>query len=213
MSSTPPTNERAIGALSLGDLLEHIASKTPSPGGGAVASVIGALSAALAGMVIGYSRDKKSLAEHRPVLEQEAGRLSHARSMLLRLAHEDAEAYTWVSELQRLPSDDVRASDLPRAIDLAIEAPLASLGLCAEIAHSLEQLVGRSNRMLRSDLAIAAVLAGAAARACLWNVRVNLELLSDASKRTRLHDQAQTLLNTTLARAERVEEACESEAS
>ena len=46
------------------ELLDTIASKTPAPGGGYVAAAVGALGAALAGMVLAYSADKQSLATH-----------------------------------------------------------------------------------------------------------------------------------------------------
>ena len=48
--------------LTLDQFLDSVAAKTPAPGGGAVASAVGALSAALAGMVVSYSTGKKNLA-------------------------------------------------------------------------------------------------------------------------------------------------------
>lgn len=163
-----------------GALLDAIASKSPTPGGGAVASAVGALAAALAGMVIAYSRGRKSLAEHEPELAGAADRLHAARELALGLAREDAEAYGAVSELQKLPATDPRrVRELPGAVEAAIQAPRATMAACLDLLRLFEGLAPIANRNLRSDLAIAGVLAEAAARACRWNVLVNLPLLSD----------------------------------
>ena len=63
--------------LSLADYLGALAAKSPTPGGGAVASTTGATAAALAGMVVAYSLGKKNLAPHQPLLEDAAHRLGH----------------------------------------------------------------------------------------------------------------------------------------
>src|SRR5262249_43764940 len=75
---------------SLNDFLASIAFKTPTPGGGAVASTVAALAAALAQMVVAYSAGKKSLAQHEPTLQSSLKTLERARQILLQLADEDA---------------------------------------------------------------------------------------------------------------------------
>ena len=97
-----------LEGLTLGALLDGVCAKSPTPGGGAVASVVGALSAALAGMVVNYSVGKKNLAAHEPELRAALSRLEHARAMLIQLAREDAESFGAMNELSRLPVDDPR---------------------------------------------------------------------------------------------------------
>jgi len=82
-----------IDDYSLEELLEAIAARTPAPGGGAVASCIGALGAALASMVVAYSIRHRKLADHQEELQVAARRLMSARTLLLSLADEDAAAY------------------------------------------------------------------------------------------------------------------------
>jgi formiminotetrahydrofolate cyclodeaminase len=170
-----------LGAQPFSDLLRSLASKTPTPGGGAAASAVGALAAALAEMVVAYSVGKKSLAEHGPTLEAARHTLENARALLLRLADEDAAAYGAVNELGRLPeSDPRRQRELPAATRASVQIPAAVIAASTDLLRLMERLAPITNRHLRSDLAIAAVLAEAAARASRWNVLVNAPLLGAA---------------------------------
>lgn len=180
--------------LTFGGFLDAIGAKTPTPGGGAVASGVGALAAALAEMVVNYSAGKKNLAPHEPALQASLALLRRTRGLLLRLADEDAQAYGAVNELSRLPENDPRRSALGEAQAAAVQAPLSALAACADLLRHLDALPGITNRHLRSDLAIAAVLAEAGARSCWWNVAINAPSLSDAPSRERLMNEASGML-------------------
>ncbi|MEO1129424.1 MAG: cyclodeaminase/cyclohydrolase family protein [Planctomycetota bacterium] len=193
----------------LGVLLDELEAKTPSPGGGAVASVVGALATSLGNMVLAYSTSSRKLAEHRPVLEDASAKLSRARDILLRLADEDAAAYAHLNATQRLPADDPRrAEELPAAALAATQAPLSVLATCSDLLRLLESLVPITNRYLASDLAIAAVLADAAACGAHWNVRVNLPLLEELGLQAGIAAEADALRAEAGPRRVRIEEGC-----
>jgi formiminotetrahydrofolate cyclodeaminase len=200
-------------ATPFADLLDAVASKAPAPGGGFVASAVGALGAALGRMVLAYSHGKKSLAAHEEHNTGADRRLAHTRDLLLRLAAEDASAYELVNELQRLPEDDERRkADLPGAAIAATQIPLAAAAACTDLLRICESLVPTTNRWLRSDLAIASVLAEAAARACRWNVAINLPMLDDLGVaqpvRERLLPDLDASLVDARQRLVRIEDAC-----
>lgn len=197
-----------LATRTFGDFLDRLASKTPTPGGGAVASAVGALGAALGDMVLAYSIGKKNLAEHEPALRAAATRLGRARVVLLELAAEDEEAYGLVNELSRLPADDPRRSGLPEATLAAARVPLACMAACVGVLGVLDPLPGITNRYLASDLAIAAVLADAATRAAAWNVRVNLPGIEDESVRSAIAAECEALRGRAAEIAVRVEAAC-----
>jgi methenyltetrahydrofolate cyclohydrolase len=193
------------------DLLGQIASKTPTPGGGAVASSTGALAAALAQMVVAYSLGKKSLAAHQKDLETADRSLRIARHLLMQLAEEDAQAYGLVNELSRLPEhDERRAAELPGAVHASIQVPLSVIAACDDLLRLCERLTSITNRQLHSDLAIAAVLAEAAARASRWNVAVNAGMLKDSAAGERALADADQALADAAARREAIEAACRS---
>jgi methenyltetrahydrofolate cyclohydrolase len=196
-------------AQSVDQFLSELAAKQPTPGGGAVAGVCGALAAALAQMVVSYSLGKKSLAPHQPMLEEAAKRLERARAMLLALADEDAQAYGLVNELSRLPDGDPRkAQELGPAQAASVQVPLA-VGACAvDLLRLFVTLCGTSNPQLRSDLAIAAVLAEATARAARWNVLINAPSLADPHFKASSLAQAQGFAESACTLGASVERAC-----
>jgi formiminotetrahydrofolate cyclodeaminase len=194
--------------MTVQEFLEATAAKTPTPGGGAVASAVAALGSALAQMVVNYSIGKKNLASFEPHLRGSVMRLTRAREILLGLAQEDAEAYGLVNELSRLPEGDARRQrELPEAQRAAVQVPMSVIAASVDLLRHFEDLAKMTNRHLRSDLAIAAVLADAAARASRWNVLVNIPSLDEAARL-----DASRLMNGMLSESaklvERVENAC-----
>lgn len=197
-----------LGALTLSTFLDQLGAKTPAPGGGAVACSVGAIAASLARMVVAYSLGKKNLAEHQPSLQQADASLQAFASVFLRLADEDAAAYSWVSELQKLPAGDARRErEMATAQAAALGAPRAALGASCDLLRLVERLAPITNRFLRSDLAIAGVLAESAARSAWWNVLVNLEFLSEA-ERAQVRGECEAMLRDAEERRRRVEAAC-----
>ena len=175
-----------IGDQRIDAFLDALASKSPTPGGGAVAGLVGAVATALGEMVLAYSVGRASLAEHDELHERAGRTLTTLRARALELSAADARAYGALNALWRLPEDDpIRQRDFPDAVRAAIAAPRAAVECCVEVLDCLTSLRGATNRMLDSDFVIAADLAHAAARAAAWNVRVNVPSLEDEDERTR----------------------------
>jgi len=193
---------------SVSDLLAALAAKVPSPGGGTAAALIAAVGAALAEMVVHYSRAKKKLSQHEVMYHDLLQLLAVNRAAALVLAEEDAHAYARLSELQKLDeADPRRTAEWSGAVERAMAVPQRILDLSLDLLNVCEQLIGQSNEMLRSDLAIAAVAAEAAAASAGWNVRANLPLCEPA-----LRDSMSNSLNSRLHDAarlrKRIEDAC-----
>lgn len=197
-----------FSAMSLDEFLKQTSAKAPTPGGGAVASVAGALSAALAQMVVSYSLGKKNLAEHEGRLKEAAAILERARGLLMELAQEDAAAYGTVNELQKLPEGDPRRAGLPAANLASVQVPLAVMAACVDLLRLFVSLAPVTNRHLRSDLGIAAVLAEATVRAGRWNVEVNLAFLEDEAEKARAVKTVGGLLPEAARLAAEAERAC-----
>ena len=181
--------------VTFGALLDQVASKTPTPGGGAVAGIVGAVAAALGSMVVSYSVGKKSLLAHEPLLLEAAQTLSRLRDRCMRLGDEDAAAYERLNTLQRLaPDDPERAMKYAAAVDEAIGVPLSLARVCHQALQTLAGLAGRSNPHLKSDLAIAGLLALAGAEAARWNVVINLREIADEARRSEIRAEADRIV-------------------
>ncbi|MHC5002951.1 MAG: cyclodeaminase/cyclohydrolase family protein [Planctomycetota bacterium] len=198
-----------LETLTLADALAAVADRRPAPGGGAVASITAALGTALARMVLAYSIGRPAYAAHIALHEEATRQLESLSRKALDLAAEDAEVSERMIALWKLPADDpLRMAEWDAAVQDAIAAPHQVLDTCREILEVCESLVGATNRLLRSDLAIAAVLAEAAARAAAWNVHVNLPQLDDEERTSRIAHQVETLVADTRARCGRIEAGC-----
>jgi formiminotetrahydrofolate cyclodeaminase len=198
-----------LDGMSIRELLDAVGAKTPTPGGGAVASITAALGAALAGMVVAYSTGRKKLAEHAALHAEASETLADVGRRALDLARADAEAYARLNALWKLDeADERRRREFPAAVRDAIDAPARVLRLARDLLDLLGRLDGRTNAMLESDRAIAAILADAAARAAAWNVRINLPLVDDAAEAERIERETADHLAATRAACEAVESAC-----
>lgn len=179
-----------IEQQTIAEFLDSVAAKQPTPGGGAVASVVTALAAALGAMVVNYSLGKKKLAQHDALHRRALAELDELRREALALAEADAVAYGRLNELMKLDaSDSRRQREWDAAVDEAIAAPQVVMQCCARMLQLLQELAGATSAPLASDLAIAAVLAEAGARAAAWNVRINLSLMNDAERSMQLESE------------------------
>lgn len=194
---------------SVREFLEAVAAKQPTPGGGAVASVVAALGAALGRMVVNYSIGKKSLAAHDAPHQDALKSLTHLGERAMRLAEDDAIAYGRLNALWKLDkADPKRVAEFGEAVEQAIAAPHAVLHVCKEMLRLLQTLCGTTNAMLASDLAIAAILAEAGARAAAWNVRINLPSLEDETMRDEFTRTVEQSLGDAASVTREIEAAC-----
>jgi formiminotetrahydrofolate cyclodeaminase len=205
-----PSSTTPIADLTLRDFIRRTGDKEPVPGGGSVAAVTGATAAALARMVVSYSRGKKSLAEHDDLHASLDATLTRAAALFFSLADEDTAAYAEFRRLQRLPPDDPdRTASLPPTAAATATVPLAIAGAAAEVLRALEPLPGRANPWLASDLAIAADLARTAASAAHRNVAVNIPTLKEMDLDEGFLEEADKCLADARAAADRIIDACD----
>lgn len=199
-----PLHDQTLEAL-----LEAIGARTPSPGGGAVASITGALGAALGRMAIAYSINRRCTDEQRRDLQGVVDHLVALGRQMLDLAERDARAYAELDRLQRLaPDDPQRLMAWDATVRSAIDAPMQVLEASCGLAGLLCDMAERCSRSLLSDLAIAALLADAAARSGAWNVRVNLPLLTSPRDRQRFEERLDERLLEAAAASYRAEATC-----
>jgi len=198
-----------IGSQSVNEFLASLAAKQPTPGGGAVAGVLVALSSSLGNMVLGYSLGKETLKEHASLHDDCSKVLVAASREAIELAHSDASAYEALNAMFSTQDDDAeRQENWDRVVLEAISVPIRTMELCQRVLVTLQTLIGKSNRMLASDLAIAAILADAAARSADWNVQINLSQLGDDEKRAACSKEANGLLLKCKGLAESIETSC-----
>ncbi len=186
--------------LPLGRFVDMVASREPTPGGGASAAVAVALAAALTAMAARFSAD------HLADAETIADRAEELRNRVMPLAQADAAAYGRVLDAYRTPRDDEkRRRRIREALSEAADVPLSIAEVGVEVAGKAARLVEEGNPNLRGDAVTAAALAKAGVRAAATLVEINVSTGGADDDRLSRVDQ----LLATMAAAQEVVEGAE----
>ena len=202
------------GGESLGAFVAAVAAPTAAPGGGSVAAHAGALAAALTQMVAGLTVGKKKYAAVESEMKDIALRASALVTELSSLGPRDAAAYTAVMNAYKLPGDApdaaaARQAAVDQALLGAAEVPLETARACLKVLDLAVAAAERGNTNAVSDAGVAALLAEAACRGAVYNVRINVGALDDKSKGARLIEECGRLLQDASQRARNVTESVE----
>ncbi|MHB8654412.1 MAG: glutamate formimidoyltransferase [Terriglobia bacterium] len=164
--------------------VEAVAADTPTPGGGSVSALAGALAAALGEMVCGITLRKKTLAAHHPSVREIQARLTGLRNRLMEAVDRDAESYEAVLAAMKLPkateAEQIRRVEaIESASKKAAEVPLETAQLAAEVSRLVDSLHPISAPQAASDLGVALAMAKASRRGAIENIRANLPSIHD----------------------------------
>ncbi|CNG23863.1 Glutamate formiminotransferase [Mycobacterium tuberculosis] len=159
-----------IPRLPLDEFIERLATRTPTPGGGAVLAVSTAMAASLVQMVIGYTEPEHLETVFPPSRLRGLERLG---VQALRLAQQDAAAYAEYVRASRDTSPEASARRR-RARAAIVAIPLAVCETAATVACAAADLASTGNPHLAGDSVIAAHQAAAAAAGAAHLVAANL---------------------------------------
>lgn len=177
--------ESPITEKTIGSFLDILASDTPTPGGGSVAALTGAMAAGLISMVCSIMLKKKKLPEEDAhEFRTVYNRAEELRNELQRLAQQDVVIFERLSAAYKLPrTTEADASARQAAIQKitreAAEIPLAMAHYASAIFPLCTAIVNRCSRLLVSDVGVGAVLARSTVQTALLNVEINLTSLED----------------------------------
>ena len=157
---TTHSTHTTFGARTMSELLDAVASRQPTPGGGAIAALTVAMAASLGEMVLRYRIDRTDAAAHDSLHGEALESLGGLRSRALALADTDARAFERLSALWKLATDDQRRqAEWTDAVAGAIDAPQRVMAAGLAVLELLDRVSSTVGTSLRSDLAIAALLA------------------------------------------------------
>jgi formiminotetrahydrofolate cyclodeaminase len=136
--------------LTIEKFLEELAARKPTPGGGSVAALSGALAAGLVSMAAEFSGNKDVSGQARTLM-----------NTLMRLVDRDAQAFA--------------ARDLREATQVPLQTARHSYAVLKLAAALLETC----NPKVITDIGVAAKMAEAAVKGAMLNVEVNLVAVRD----------------------------------
>ncbi len=178
--------------------LDAVAEPTPTPGGGSVAALAGALGASLGQMVANLSRKKKSQAVFVEQLGEAISELQASSRMLSEAIDRDSASFDHVMAAYKLPKETSnerveRDAAIQKALQGAANVPLEVARKSAEVFELLGRLESMSSPSMYSDLRVGRLMAAAGARGALENVAINLESITDTAFASRLHSESAAL--------------------
>jgi formiminotetrahydrofolate cyclodeaminase len=148
--------------LTIEEFLEVLAARKPTPGGGSVAALSGALSAGLVSMAAEFSGNKDVCERARALM-----------GTLTNLIDRDAKAFA--------------AGDLREAT----RVPLQTAKYSYEVLKLAGALLETCNPKVITDIGVAAKMAEAAVKGAILNVEVNLASIGDENYRQEVLKEAE----------------------
>lgn len=169
-------------SITLEKYMEGIASSAPTPGGGNVAAISGALACALGVMVCNLTIGKKKYASVEEDMKKLSTEIEKARNEFLELSKKDNEAFDAVMEAFKLPKEteeekNIRNIKIEETTIQAAYIPSLVVSLSKETALLIKDASGKGNQNSLSDAGVALSLLTTAAKGAYLNVLINCSSL------------------------------------
>lgn len=178
----------AIKEKKIREVLDDLASKQPTPGGGSASALAGAMGAGLVGKVARLTKDNPQALK----IAEKADRL---KDELLKLSDKDCQAYNEVVKAYRLPKgSEIRKEKIQEVLKYAAEVPMETAKKSLEVLKLASFSAAKGNQNCVSDARCAIELATAAIYGALENVRINLKLIKDEKFSEDLRDEIDKIL-------------------
>jgi glutamate formiminotransferase/formiminotetrahydrofolate cyclodeaminase len=170
--------------MNLKSFVESIASETPAPGGGSVASYIGALGVALGTMVANLSSHKRGWDNRWKEFSDWAEKGKNIQNRLLHFVDEDTEAFNRIIAAYALPKKSeedkvIRNNRIQEATKNATLIPFKVMETAFEGFELLRNMVENGNPSSVTDAAVGVLALRSCIRGAFLNVKINSMGLDD----------------------------------
>lgn len=170
--------------MTLVEFAKQTASNSPVPGGGSIAALAGALSAALAQMVAELTVNKKGYEDAEEKMKELASKAEVIREKLLDDIKRDSESFNKYMEALKLPKETdeekkIRSNMMQEGLKEAAIVPFEVASLAYEIMPLADEAVVSGNKNAVTDGLVSAMMARTAVLSALLNTRINLGSIKD----------------------------------
>jgi len=196
------------------NFLEELASNSPTPGGGSVAALAGALGAALISMVGNLTVGKKKYEDVEEDIKKIISSSEKLRYELSQLIEEDVKVFNNFMATYKMPKETedekkIRTEKIQEALIEAARVPLKVAYKCVDILSLSKEVAEKGNINVVSDAGVAVLMAEAALKSAILNVKINLRMIKDEKVRTELSSSIKELLLKEKGQKEKVLEIVE----
>jgi glutamate formiminotransferase/formiminotetrahydrofolate cyclodeaminase len=196
------------------NFLNELASNSPTPGGGSVAALAGALGAALISMVGNLTVGKKKYEDVEEEIKRILSSSEKLRYELSQLIEDDVKVFNNFMSTYKMPKETedekkVRAEKIQESLIEAAKVPLKVAYKCLDILSLSKEVAEKGNINVVSDAGVAALMAEAALGSAILNVKINLKMIKDEKTKEELSSSIQELLLRGKGQKEKVLEIVE----
>ena len=170
--------------LTVEGFINETASSSPAPGGGSIAALNAASSAALITMVANLTLGKEKYAAVEGDMKEVAAKAGALKDDFLALIDEDSNAFNKIMAAFKLPKDTdeakkARSAAIQDATKGAALVPFKVGQKANELFALAEEVITKGNQNAITDGAVAAMNARAAVRGAFLNEKINLGSIKD----------------------------------
>lgn len=185
--------------MDLQEFCDEVSDSSPSPGGGSVSALCGALAAALASMVGNLTHGKKNYAVVREEMETLSVQAQQLKDHLVAAVDRDTMAFNEVMQARSLPKKpkknaEYREAAIQNALKKAARVPLEIMEHSYRAVELAAIAAQKGNKNSITDAGVASEVGYAAVYGAYLNVVVNLREITDQKFTAQLKTQADALL-------------------
>lgn len=166
------------------EFIYETSSESPAPGGGSIAALSAASSAALIEMVANLTIGKKGYEDVREEMENVRANASSYKEKFINYIDEDSDSFNKIMAAFKMPKDtekekEERKKEIQAAYKEAAEVPLNVGKNAFQLLELAEKIITRGNHNAVTDGAVAAMSARTAVYSAFYNVKINLGSIKD----------------------------------
>ncbi len=178
--------------------LDSLASESATPGGGSVAALTGAMSAALISMVSNLTVGKEKYRHLENDIKLLLQKSESLRAKLEELMEKDVEVFNQLMAIMKLPRNNEeekreRNQKMQIALIEAAKVPLEVARKSKELIDICQEIADKGNKNAISDAGVAVILAEAAFDSAIINVKINLNMIKDEKRNNSLTEEINNL--------------------
>ncbi len=187
-----------LAEMSIKEFLSKLSSGAPTPGGGSVAALCGAVACGLSSMVASLTVQNDKYAAVKGEMEEIIESAKEYIGFFTEQMDADAHAFEDVMKSYRMPKEKaeekkVRNRAIQQSLKGAAEVPFHVAQRALETMDLIERVIEKGNVQAVTDGAVAAMLMRTAVLSALYNTEINLASIKDDGYREKMGNGIQDL--------------------
>ena len=189
-----------LDQLSVREFITELSSGNPTPGGGSVAALCGALGAALSAMVANLTVEREKYEQTWKSMEEVKKTAGDLSARFLELMQEDSDTYQKVITAFELSKETEeqnasREAAIEEAMKQAAAVPLETLRASEKLIRVARDAMRGGNPNAITDAAAAVQLANTTAVVASYNVQINISRIKDQAFVAKCEKEVTEILN------------------